>query len=91
MKKKEQDTTISKALQYRGYSDITIRTTQGLKVVVELKYAEDGDLEDACKEALKQIKEKKYAEGLMKEERLKQVISYGIAFYKKECMVVKGE
>ena len=72
-----------------GYSDITIRTTQGLKVVVELKYAEDGDLEDACKEALKQIKEKKYAEGMQKED-IEHVLTYGIAFYKKRCKVLKA-
>ena len=73
-----------------GYSDISILISSDSGIIIELKYANDGNLEDACKEALKQIKEKKYAEGLMKEERLKQVISYGIAFYKKECMVVKA-
>lgn len=33
-------------------------------MIIELKYAEDGNLEAACREALKQIEEKKYAEGL---------------------------
>lgn len=33
-------------------------------MIIELKYAEDGNLETACAEALKQIEEKKYAEGL---------------------------
>ena len=72
-----------------GYSDITVRTTQGIRVVIELKYAEDGNLELACEKALKQIKEKKYAEGL-KGQGVKSILSYGIAFYKKECMVVKA-
>ena len=72
-----------------GYSDITVRTSQGLGVVIELKYAEDGNLEAACEEALKQIKEKKYAVGI-KEQRMKQILCYGIAFYKKECLVVKA-
>ncbi len=72
-----------------GYSDITIRTTQGVGIVIELKYAEDGDLEDACKGALKQIKEKKYAEGMQKED-IEHVLTYGIAFYKKRCKVLKA-
>ncbi len=72
-----------------GYSDITIRADQGVKVVIELKYAEDGDLGTACEKALKQIKDKKYAEALSKGNR-SQIFSYGIAFYKKECMVVKA-
>lgn len=46
-----------------------------------------GSLEEACAEALKQIGEKKYAEGL-KRGGLKKVICCGIAFWKKECMVV---
>ena len=71
-----------------GYSDITIRTSQGLCVVIELKYAEDGKLEAACRDALMQIKEKKYAEGLSRQG--KPVICYGIAFYQKECMVAKA-
>ena len=71
-----------------GYSDITIRTSQGLCVVIELKYAEDGKLEAACRDALMQIKEKNYAEGLSRQG--KPVLCYGIAFYQKECMVAKA-
>ena len=56
------------------------------ELVIELKYAEDGNLERACKEALKQIEEKKYAEGL-KRRGMKKILRYGIAFYEKECMV----
>lgn len=54
---------------------------------MELKYAEDGDLEAACGETLKQIEEKKYAEGL-KRWGMKKIIKYGISFWEKECMVV---
>ena len=70
-----------------GYSDISIQTPDRVGVVIELKYADDGNLEKACSEALKQIEEKKYAEG-MKRRSMKKIIKYGIAFYEKECMVV---
>ncbi|MFR6333422.1 MAG: PD-(D/E)XK nuclease domain-containing protein [Eisenbergiella sp.] len=53
-----------------------------LGIVIERKYAGDGNLEAACAEALKQIGEKKYAAGL-KRGGLKKVICCGIAFWKK--------
>ena len=52
-------------------------------VVIELKYADDGNLEATCLEALKQIEVKKYAEGL-KRRGMKTIIKYGIAFPGKE-------
>ena len=69
-----------------GYSDISIQTPERTGIVIELKYAENGNLEAACGEALKQIEEKKYAEGL-KRRGMKKIIKYGIAFWEKECMV----
>ena len=70
-----------------GYSDISIQTPDRTGIVIELKYADDGNLEAACSEALGQIEEKKYAEGL-KRRGTKKIIKYGIAFCEKECMVV---
>ena len=70
-----------------GYSDISIQTPDRTGIVIELKYAEDGNLEAACSEALRQIEEKKYAEGL-KRRGTKKIMKYGIAFWEKECMVV---
>ena len=70
-----------------GYSDISIQTPERVGIVIELKYADDGNLEKACREALKQMEEKKYAQGL-KRRSMKKIIRYGIAFYEKECMVV---
>ena len=43
-----------------GYSDISVQTPERTGIVIELKYADDGDLEKACREALKQIEEKGY-------------------------------
>ena len=70
-----------------GYSDISITTPDRVGIVIELKYADDGNLEKACREAIRQIEEKKYAEGL-KRWRTKKILKYGIAFWEKECMVV---
>ena len=70
-----------------GYSDISIRTPKRTGIVIELKYARDGNLEKACMEALKQIEDRKYAEGL-KRRGMKKIMKYGIAFCEKECMVV---
>ena len=38
-----------------GYSDISIQTPSRIGIVIEIKYAEDGNLEAACAEALRQI------------------------------------
>lgn len=69
-----------------GYSDISVCTRERTGIIIELKYAHDGNLKAACAEALKQIRERKYAEGL-KRQGMKDIIRYGIAFYEKECMV----
>ena len=70
-----------------GYSDISICTPERTGIVIELKYAVNGNLGTACAEALKQIEDKKYAEGL-KRRGMKKMIKYGIAFCEKECMVM---
>ena len=58
--------------------DISIQTPDRVGIVIELKYAEDGNLEAACREALEQIEDKKYGEGL-KRRSMKKIIRYGIA------------
>ena len=70
-----------------GYSDISICTSNRTGIVIELKYADDGNLEKGCREVLKQIEERKYAIGLQR-KGMKNIIKYGIAFCEKECMVV---
>lgn len=72
-----------------GYSDISVCTPERIGIVIELKYAKDGNLEKACREALKQIKERKYTEGL-KYRGMKKTMEYGMAFCGKDCMVVKA-
>ena len=72
-----------------GYSDISVATPERLGMVIELKYAEDGNLEAACTKALAQIDEKKYDEALRR-RGMKTILKYGIAFWEKDCMVVLG-
>ena len=72
-----------------GYSDISISTRERTGIVIEIKYANDGNLDGACAEALKQIEDRNYEEGLRR-RGMKKIIKYGMAFYKKECMVVKA-
>ena len=70
-----------------GYSDILVeipKTRTG--IVIELKYAEHGKLEAACVEALRQIQDNQYEDAL-KRDGMKHIIRYGIACYRKECMV----
>ena len=70
-----------------GCSDISICTQERIGIVIELKYADNGDLTVACTEALRQIEDRKYAESL-KQRGMKKIIKYGMAFCGKECMVV---
>lgn len=70
-----------------GCSDISVSTPTRIGIVIELKYASDGNPEAACRSALRQIEEKKYATGLQR-QGMKKIIRYGIAFWEKECMVV---
>lgn len=71
-----------------GYSDILAETDDGeTGILLELKYAEDGNLDAACKKAVAQMEEKRYEEALFDEGML-HILKYGIAFYKKRCRVV---
>lgn len=86
---KENWLSMSNAESGLGYSDILIEIPKGRTgVVVEMKYAEDGDLERACTEALQQIEEKDYMARL-KQDGMRQFIKYGIACYKKDSLIVK--
>lgn len=71
-----------------GYSDILIETPDRIGVVIEVKYAPDNQLDRWCSRALSQIEEKKY-DTLLLEDGMETVIKYGIAFFKKNCRVIK--
>ena len=58
-----------------------------IKLILEIKYAETGNLEAVSEEALKQIEDRRYEEQLL-EEGVEHILKYGIAFYKKKCKVM---
>ena len=71
-----------------GYSDILVRSEdEEIGIVIEVKYAENGKLEEACQEALQQIERKGYQEELQ-EEGIEHILKYGIACYKKRCKIM---
>ena len=71
-----------------GRSDIVIKDRRNRRAaVLEAKIvSEEGQMEKKCQEALKQIEEKQYAKKIER-SGFRKVISYGTAFYKKECLV----
>lgn len=73
-----------------GRSDVVIKDrSQRRAVVIETKIADTEDgLQKGCKEALSQIDDKQYAKKIER-SGFRQVICYGITFYKKECLVEK--
>lgn len=71
-----------------SYSDILVEVPNNRTgIVIELKYAGNGDLDAACAEALKQMEEKSYVDKL-KQDGMRNFIKYGIACFKKDCRVV---
>lgn len=72
-----------------GYSDILIETDDtAMGIVIEMKYAEDGNLQKEAEKALKQIESKQYEEALY-DEGIEQILRYGIACYKKRCKILR--
>ena len=73
-----------------GRSDITLLPISRLSrgVLLELKVAKrEEDLQKLAEQACKQIIDMKYIEGLER-KGYKDIIGYGIAFYKKSCVIV---
>lgn len=74
-----------------GYSDILVEDPEaGIGIVIEMKYREDGKLEEGCREALEQIDSLRYKDRL-EEDGIETIIKYGIAFCKKRCRVQAGD
>ena len=74
-----------------GYADILAEPDSGdMGIIIEVKYAHDGNLDRAGKEALKQIEYTKYEDDL-EDDGVEKVLKYGIACYKKRCRVMLAE
>ena len=75
-----------------GRPDIILKypSVRGKAVIIEIKVSETyRDLEKKCDEALRQIEEQKYDEAL-RQEGYQNIMKYGVAFYRKECMAKLG-
>ena len=70
-----------------GYSDILVKIEdEEIGLLIEVKYAQRGELESACKKALQQIREKGYAAEL-REDGCHTIYQYGIACFRKQCRI----
>ena len=71
-----------------GFSDILIRIEdEDVGIVIEVKYASDGNMEKKKENALQQITDVRYIEAL-EQEGIHKIIKYGVACYKKKCKVM---
>lgn len=85
---KEGWTVMSNREAGDGFSDIQILIDDAeTGIVIEVKYAQDGDLEAECQKALTQMRALHYEEG-MRNAGIRKILKYGIACWKKTCKVV---
>ena len=60
-------------------------------MIIEIKVSKSYQgLEAKCDEALEQIEDQKYEETLP-QEGYQNIMKYGVAFYRKECMAKLGQ
>ena len=73
-----------------GRSDVVVRnSSRGRVALFEAKYAKTLDgLEASCEAALRQIEDRQYAKDFA--DDYDDILCYGIAFYKKRCLVKKN-
>lgn len=72
-----------------GFSDILAEDPEaGVGIVIEVKYREDGKLEESCLEAPEQIERLNYTARL-ENDGMDTILKYGIACNRKKCRVMK--
>ena len=85
---KEGWTVMSNREAGDGFSDIQILIDDAeTGIVIEVKYAQNGDLEAECQKALTQMRALHYEDG-MRNAGIRKILKYGIACWKKTCKVV---
>ena len=85
---KENWSVMSNRASGDGFGDILIRIEdEDVGIVIEVKYADDGNLQGECEKALQQIIDIRYTEAL-EQEGIHTIIKYGIACYRKKCKVL---
>lgn len=72
-----------------GRPDVVVKDRKNRRaLVIEIKHVgSEEQLSSGCDAAISQIRKRKYAQGI--EKGYRSIISYGIAFFEKECMVKK--
>lgn len=74
-----------------GYADILVEPdNEPVGIVIEVKYARDGNMDAACREALGQIQRRQYGDAFYN-EAIEKVFKYGIACYRDKCRVMLTE
>lgn len=74
-----------------GYSDIVVEAEDDeTGIIIEVKYASDGDLDGCSRNALAQI-EKNHYEDVLREDGMKKIWKYGMACCKKRCRILLAE
>lgn len=72
----------------RGYADIVIEIfSEKTGIVIEVKYANDGNLDRACRAAIKQIEREGYARQPHL-DGMEKIMKCGIACHTKNCRVI---
>lgn len=74
-----------------GRPDLLMHTVsvRGMAILMELKLVKRFDqMETGCESALEQIKNRSYEAGLY-QEGFRNILKYGVCFYRKECLVKK--
>lgn len=85
---KEDWKVLSNRESGQGYADIVIEIfSEKTGIVIEGKYAENGDLDAGCREAMAQIEREEYA-NQPNLDGMSRVIKCGIAFHVKNCRAV---
>ena len=71
-----------------GFSDIMVRIDDSdTGIMIEVKYAENGELETACMKALEQMQKRHYEEAFADAD-IHHILKYGIACNRKNCRVL---
>lgn len=71
-----------------GFSDIMVQIDEAdVGIIIEVKYAEESQMERVCQKALRQIEDKHYTQEL-EQMGIHTIMKYGIACNKKGCKVI---
>lgn len=71
-----------------GYTDIVIEIwEEKIGIVIEVKYADSGNLDVGCREAMEQIEKKNYIDQ-PKQDGMKMILKCGFACHAKDCKVI---